>query len=142
MRTIVAALVGGLLTACAGPQYQTRLVAATDVAAMPADQVADICGSRATSMGAQVFAAAQSDARNKVPSTTGCNTIGVAATYVVNSNCTPTSYNPSATVVANTLNADSRSRYAAHQTFAVCVAQHGYRIDRQCVANCDGTPST
>jgi hypothetical protein len=150
---VLAIVVPGAIAGCAVPQYRSRLVPYDgSQPRISAQQVIDICGARAQAAYAQANAAAQGqiDARNNQVTGYNCNTYGQAsaygnyATYSGNTNCSPVTANPyggkygGLLALGESLSVQGQSERARDRALTSCAAEHGYRIERQCVANCPG----
>lgn len=154
MRSLLLAIVVPVVVSgCAVPQYRSRLVPYEGTQPrISAQQVIDICSTRAQAAYAQANATAQGqiDARNNQVTGYNCNTYGQAnaygnyATYSGNTNCSAVTANPyggkygGLLALGESLGVQAQSEGARDRALVGCAAEHGYRIERHCVANCPG----
>jgi len=149
--TIAALLLVGVVTGCAMPQYRARLVAFPGAKPqMPASQVQAICQAQAQGARASAKGSAQAriDAQNNRVTGYNCATYGQAsahgnhANYSGATNCAAVTANPyggkygALAAVGDGLSIAADGSQAYNTALRGCAAQHGYQIERYCVANC------
>jgi len=139
-KILVAVAAAALLSGCALPRYQTRLVSITDNPSAPSEQAAAICGPRAQ----MAYQRAASEAKQRIVQsqtqapTYNCNTSGNVqggGQYNSSTNCTQ---NPTYPVAVSDYDyrVKSAGNNARDVVLSGCLAEYGWRAEQYCVQNC------
>lgn len=128
------------LAACAAaPQYEAHLVPITASPSAPERQALAICSPRAqlAEQDARASAQAYQDARNtQGPTSYDCSSTGTYGGGVSSSN---TNCRPHQMVMLNPFGASRANAAGTQAGIAVltsCLAEYGWGIESQCIANC------
>ncbi|HUO44580.1 MAG TPA: hypothetical protein VMT94_06670 [Burkholderiales bacterium] len=143
MKKSIIVVLSVIATACALPQYQTRLVPITSNPSVNEEQAAAICVPQAqlAKTNAETNAQAMINNRNNQVTGYNCNTTGYSAagSYSGNTNCTPQTagqYRGFAGGFNDAMEVNNAGAQTGAAVLQSCLATYGYRVEKYCVQNC------